>query len=699
MRISLFLFLLCCLFVSCKKSNKSYKHTNDLINETSPYLLQHAHNPVNWKAWNQNTLDLAKKENKLMIISVGYSSCHWCHVMEEESFENDSIAKLMNDDFISIKVDREERPDIDQIYMNAVQLMTGKGGWPLNCIALPDGRPIFGGTYFTKEEWSRALTQLSTLYKNNPKKANEYADKLVKGIQKSELITTNTNKVSFNNSDVKNAVQIWQDQMDFEEGGLIGESKFPMPNALHFLLRYSIQNKDKHIQKYIETTLSKMANGGIYDAIGGGFSRYTVDPKWHIPHFEKMLYDNAQLVSLYSDAYLITKNDLYRKTISETLAFVERELMASNGAFYSSLDADSKNKSGKLEEGSYYTWNIAELKSLLKSDFPLFKDYYNVNSSGLWENQNYVFIKTQTDLEFAQKNKISLVTLNSKVNSWNQLLFRVRNKRTRPHLDDKTLTSWNALMINGYASAYRALKNPHYKEMALKNANFILINQIQKDGSLHHSYKNGNSSITGFSEDYATVIDAFIAVYQITLDEKWLSKAKQLTDYAVTHFLDKKSNMFYFTSSSSKSLLTRKMEVKDNVIPSSNSILAINLFKMGHYYSNSSYSKIAKQMLNNMKTDAVKFPTEHYNWLNLMMNYTQTHYEVAVSGKDAETKINALQNNFLPNVLIAGATKESHLPIMENRFINNETYIYICIEGSCKLPETDVSIAISKLKQ
>ena len=698
MRISLFLFLSCFFFSSCKQSNKSYKHTNDLINETSPYLLQHAHNPVNWKAWNQNTLDLAKKENKLMIISVGYSSCHWCHVMEEESFENDSIAKLMNDNFICIKVDREERPDIDQIYMNAVQLMTGKGGWPLNCVALPDGNPIFGGTYFTKEEWSRALTQLSTLYKNDPQKANEYASKLVEGIQKSELITTNTNKISFKKSDIKNAIKIWQDQMDFKEGGLIGDNKFPMPNALHFLLRYSIQNKDKHIQKYLETTLSKMANGGIYDPIGGGFSRYTVDSKWHIPHFEKMLYDNAQLVSLYSDAYLVTKNDLYRKTISETLAFVERELMAPNGAFYSSLDADSKNKSGKLEEGSYYVWNFEELKSLLKSDFPLFKDYYNINSLGLWENQNYVFLKTQSDPEFAQRNKISLLTLDSKVNSWNQLLFRVRNKRTRPHLDDKTLTSWNALMINGYVSAYRALKNPHYKKMALKNANFILINQIQKDGALYHSYKNGNSSITGFSEDYANVIDAFMAVYQITLDEKWLSKAKQLTNYAITHFLDKKSNMFYFTSNLSKSLLTRKTEVKDNVIPSSNSILAINLFKMGHYYSNASYSKIAKKMLNNMKVDAVKFPTEHYNWLNLMMNYTQNHYEVAVSGKDAETKINALQNNFLPNILIAGATRESHLPIMENRFITNETYIYICVEGSCKLPETDVAVAVSKLK-
>lgn len=688
-------------FFSCNNKQtheENHKHTNDLINETSPYLLQHAHNPVDWKAWNQKALDKAKAENKLIIISIGYSACHWCHVMEKESFENDSIAKLMNTNFINIKVDREERPDIDQIYMSAVQLMTGKGGWPLNCITLPDGRPIFGGTYFTKEEWTKVLTELSELYKNNPKKATEYADKLVDGIQKSELITVNTREASFKNLEVTNAVQTWQEYMDFEEGGIKGDSKFPMPNALHFLLRYGIQNENKRIQKYTKTTLTKMANGGIYDLIGGGFSRYSVDSKWHIPHFEKMLYDNAQLVSLYSDAYLVTKDELYKKTVQETLNFVEKELMATNGAFYSSLDADSKNKSGKLEEGSYYAWKKEELRFLLKSDYPLFQDYYNVNANNLWKNQNYILFKTQSDKVFALKNKLPLIELDAKIKNWKQILLTARNKRLSPHLDDKSLTSWNALMIKGYVNAYRTFKNPHYKEIALKNANFILDNQLQKDGTLYHSYKKGKSSIAGFSEDYATVIDAFIAVYQITLDEKWLTKAKQLTDYSIVHFLDKKSNLFYFTSNTSKNLITRKMEIKDNAIPSSNSIFAHNLFKLGHYYSNDFYSKIAKKMLNNVKKEVLQSPIEYYNWLNLMLNYTENYFEVAVSGKEAIKKIDSLQNYYMPNILLAGAIKESNLPIMENRFIENETYIYICVEGSCKLPETDVVVAVSKIK-
>lgn len=701
MRTIYLLLFISCFFFGCnskKAKEESYKHTNDLINETSPYLLQHAHNPVDWKAWNQETLDKAKAENKLIIISVGYSACHWCHVMEEESFENEAVAKLMNDNFISIKVDREERPDIDQIYMNAVQLMTGKGGWPLNCIALPDGRPIFGGTYFTKEEWTKVLTELANLYKKDPKKASEYADKLVVGIQNSELITVNSNEASFDNSDIKNAVKTWQKHLDFNDGGLLGEIKFPMPKALHFLLRYGIQNKDVTIQKYVETTLTKLANGGIYDPIGGGFSRYSVDSKWHIPHFEKMLYDNAQLVSLYSDAYLATKNELYKKTVQETLNFVERELMASNGAFYSSLDADSKNESAKLEEGSYYVWKKKELQALLKTDYSLFQEYFNINSSGLWENQNYVLYKTQSDKDFALKNKLTLKELESKVKNWKQILLTVRNKRTRPNLDDKTLTSWNALMIQGYAGAYRAFRTPHYKEIALKNANFIVNNQIQKDGSLNHSYKNGKSSIVGFSEDYATVIDAFIAVYQITLDEKWLAKSKQLTDYAMSHFLDKKSNLFYFTSNASNSLIARKMEITDNVIPSSNSILAHNLFRLGHYYSNATFSKTAEQMLNNVKKEALESPTEYYNWLDLMLNYTDNYFEVAISGKVAQTKTSELQGYYLPNILIAGAARESSLPILENRFMDDETYIYVCVNKACKMPETDVKVAVSKIR-
>ena len=380
----LLLLLTVLFFCSCNQKTakeQEFKHTNELINESSPYLLQHAHNPVEWKAWNTESLAKAKAENKLIIISVGYSACHWCHVMEKESFENDSVAKLMNDNFISIKVDREERPDIDHIYMNAVQLMTGKGGWPLNCIALPDGRPIFGGTYFTKQEWIKMLTEITALYKNDPQKVISYADKLMDGIKKSDLIQLNTNTVDFKPSDVNMAVKNWKEAMDFHNGGLLGDSKFPMPKALHFLLRYSMQNKDKSLLEYLNKTLTNMANGGINDPIGGGFYRYTVDSKWHIPHFEKMLYDNAQLVSLYSDAYLVTKNELYKQKVIETLAFTERELMASNGAFYSSIDADSKNKLKKLEEGAFYTWEKEELQKILKSDFPLFQKYYNINTT------------------------------------------------------------------------------------------------------------------------------------------------------------------------------------------------------------------------------------------------------------------------------------------------------------------------------
>ncbi|MDR7369945.1 thioredoxin domain-containing protein [Flavobacterium aquidurense] len=702
MRILYLLLIVSCFFIGCNKKQNTeeyHKYTNDLINETSPYLLQHAHNPVDWKAWNQETLDKAKAENKLIIISVGYSACHWCHVMEQESFENEAVAKVMNDNFISIKVDREERPDIDQIYMNAVQLMTGKGGWPLNCIALPDGRPIFGGTYFTREEWTKALTELSALYKKDPKKISEYADKLVAGIQKAQLITVNNSQPDFKNSALSEAVKLWQKELDYKEGGLAGDTKFPMPNSLSFLLRYSIQNKDKAMQTYVQTTLTKMANGGIYDPIGGGFCRYSVDSKWHVPHFEKMLYDNAQLVSLYSDAYLVTKDDLYKKTVAETLNFVEKELMASNGAFYSSLDADSKNNSNKLEEGAYYVWKKEELQTLLKSDFSLFQDYFNINENGLWENENYVLFKTQSDKDFAIKNKLTETELESKIKNWKQILLTARKKRPRPHLDDKTLTSWNALMIKGYVSAYRAFKNPHYKEVALKNANFIVNNQLQKDGSLNHSYKEDKSSIVGFSEDYAIVIEAFISVYQITLDEKWLNKAKQLMDYTITHFWDKKSNLFYFTSNSSTGLITRKMEIADNVIPGSNSILAHNLFLLGHYYSNDAYSKTAQRMLNNVKEDVLKAPTEYYNWLNLMLNYTDSYFEVAISGKEAIAKTVQLQSYYLPNILIAGATAASKLPILEDRFAEHQTYIYVCVNKACKMPESDVNVAVGKIKK
>ena len=319
-------------FLNCtQKQPTNGKESNELISETSPYLLQHAYNPVNWKAWNPKTLALAKKENKLLIISVGYSACHWCHVMEEESFENDTIAKIMNANFINIKVDREERPDVDKVYMNAVQLMTGSGGWPLNCIALPDGRPIFGGTYFPKEQWSKVLKSISKLYKENPEKAIQFAENLTKGIQESQLIALNKATPNFIDTEVTAAIALWKTQLDTTYGGFKGAPKFPMPNSLEFLLRYSHQFKDAVWKQYIENTLTKIAYGGIYDHVAGGFSRYSVDEKWHIPHFEKMLYDNAQLVSLYAKGYLNEKKELYKSVVFETLQFVKETLTTKNG--------------------------------------------------------------------------------------------------------------------------------------------------------------------------------------------------------------------------------------------------------------------------------------------------------------------------------------------------------------------------------
>ncbi|HHH54668.1 MAG TPA: thioredoxin domain-containing protein, partial [Bacteroidetes bacterium] len=378
---------------------KQHKYTNDLINESSPYLLQHAHNPVNWRPWKPETLEEAIKENKLLIISVGYAACHWCHVMEHESFEDTTVAKIMNDNFICIKIDREERPDVDQVYMTAVQLMTGRGGWPMNVIALPDGRPVWGGTYFPKERWIAALKQLSEMWDKEPEKLIDYAAGLTSKVKQADIVQLNNDEINFTTYFLRQSIEKWERNFDNRYGGTKQAPKFPLPNNYEFLLRYSIQSGDNDIRKFVELTLDKMAYGGIYDHIGGGFARYSTDEKWHIPHFEKMLYDNGQLVSLYSNAYSLTKKELYKEVVYETLEFVKRELTGDNGIFYSSLDADSDNKHGHLEEGAYYVWTIDELKSILGGDFELFKEYYNINNYGKWENGNFVLIRDMSDEE------------------------------------------------------------------------------------------------------------------------------------------------------------------------------------------------------------------------------------------------------------------------------------------------------------
>jgi len=695
------LFLLITL-VSCKGQNKNsmaHEFTNNLINETSPYLLQHAHNPVNWNAWNEKTLALAKKENKLIIISVGYSACHWCHVMEHESFESEDAANVMNANYINIKVDREERPDVDQVYMNAVQLMTGQGGWPLNVIALPDGRPIWGGTYFKKEQWIEALNKISNLYSTNPEKLYEYADKLEHGIKAMDIVSLNGNEALFEDSFIKETVDIWSRQFDNRKGGMNRSPKFMMPNNYHFLLRYAYQNNDNTLNEFVNTTLTKMAYGGVYDQIGGGFSRYSVDEKWHIPHFEKMLYDNGQLVSLYSEAYLITKNKLYKDIVIETLEFVKRELTNPNGAFYSSLDADSFTSESELEEGAFYVWKKEKLEQLLGNDYSLFSNYYNINSYGFWEDDNYILIRNKTDEHFIEKHKISLETLVSKKQQWQDLLLQERELRERPRLDDKTLTSWNALMLKGYVDAYRVLDNKDYLQSAIKNANFIINKQLREDGGLNHNYKNNISSINGYLEDYATVIEAFIALYEVTLNDKWLYTARDLTNYTFDHFFDNTNKIFYFTSNEDVSLLSRNVEYRDNVIPASNSIMAKNLYKLSHFFGNSHYYKTATTMLNNVKPEMKEYGSGFSNWLDLMLNYTKPFYEVAIVGSSVSEKVSELNSTYIPNKLIIGSKTENKLPLLENRYVDGETLIYVCVNNACKLPVSEVNKAINLIKK
>ncbi len=685
-------------FASCADSEKQQQFTNELIHETSPYLLQHAHNPVNWKAWNDKSLAQAKKENKLIVISVGYAACHWCHVMEKESFQDSLIAKTMNADFINIKVDREERPDVDKVYMKAVQLMTGNGGWPLNVIALPDGRPIWGGTYFSKNQWQKALQQISENFKKDPEKFYAFAAKLEDGIKNIDLITLNTDTPDFTKDFMASEVKNWRKQFDTTFGGANNAPKFMLPNNYQFLMRYAFQNNDDQLMKHVENTLDKMAFGGVFDQINGGFSRYSTDKKWHIPHFEKMLYDNAQLVSLYSKAYQITKNNTYKNVVFETLEFIEKELTSPEGVFYSSLDADSYSKTNKLEEGAYYTWTKEELRSILKNDFQLFSSYYNINTYGFWEDEKYVFIKSTDDIKFAKENNISIVALNSKKTAWKKKLKKRQEKRKKPRLDDKSLTSWNALMIGGYLDAYTVFNKRNYLKAAKRTAHFILKNQLTEEGKLFHNYKNGKVSISGYLEDYAATIKAFIQLYEVTSNKLWLQKAELLTQYAVTNFYNETTKMFYFTSKKAPSLVAKTIEYQDNVIASSNSIMAKNLFSLSHHLDKKNYKEMAIAMLNNVKSKMVDNASSFANWLDLMLNFTNPYYEVVISGKNANTKLTQLNNSFVPNILISYNTHESELPLLKNRFVDGQTLIYVCIDNTCKLPVSTIPKTLQLIK-
>nr|WP_291101029.1 MULTISPECIES: thioredoxin domain-containing protein [unclassified Flavobacterium] len=669
---------------------------NQLSQESSPYLLQHANNPVHWKAWNANSLAQAKDENKLIIVSIGYSACHWCHVMEHESFEDQEVADVMNANFISIKVDREERPDVDAVYMKAVQILTGRGGWPLNIVTLPDGRPVWGGTYFRKQQWINALDQLQELYQSAPEKMIGYAENLHQGIQSLGIVQNEKPETSIDQNQIATLVEKWKHSFDWDFGGMASSPKFMMPNNYHFLMRFGHQKKENKLLEFVNLTLTKMAFGGVFDTIDGGFSRYSVDNKWHVPHFEKMLYDNGQLVSLYSDAYKLTQNPLYKEVIEKTLSFVERELMNPEGGFYCALDADSLNTENHLEEGAFYVWKIPELKTIIGEDFDLFSQVFNINTFGLWEDGNYVLIQNQSLEEITKHNKLKVSEIEKRKKTWERLLYIEREKRHKPRLDDKCLTSWNAIMLKGFVDAYKALQDKKYIELALQNADFIIGNLWSNEGNLFHNYKNKKSTINGYLEDYCFVIAAFISLYEVTFDEKWLQYAKQLTDYSFEHFYDEKTGFFAFTSNMDEALITSHFETEDNVIPASNSVTAKNLFQLSIYFNNSYYEKICNQMLQNI-LPSVEYPSAYSNWMDLALSYSEENKELAICGDLALEYCSKINGVYLPNVVLAGTEKVSNLPFLKDRFNDDETFFYLCQNKTCLIPSSDFQQILSDL--
>jgi uncharacterized protein YyaL (SSP411 family) len=674
-----------------QKDKMIEKYTNSLINETSPYLLQHAHNPVNWYPWGDEALEKAKSEDKLLLISIGYSACHWCHVMEHESFENEEIAKLMNELFVCIKVDREERPDIDQVYMDAVQLITGRGGWPLNCFALPDGRPFYGGTYFPSDNWVKVLKAISHAYISEKDKVLKSAEQVSEGVRTSGLIEEKVKNSSYSMKELNASVNAWKSSFDKKYGGENRAPKFPIPISLEFLLDYYFYTKDVDVFDHLVLSLDKMAEGGIYDQVGGGFARYSVDEYWKVPHFEKMLYDNAQLLSLYAKAYRLTKKPLYNRVVEETIGFLERELYQGEGGYYSALDADSEGV-----EGKFYVWEQEEVDDVLGEDASIFSDYYEVSKSANWEEGNILHIKKDKS-DLLEKYKLTESVFDNLIKESKDKLLVARAERIRPGLDDKFLTSWNALLIKGYIDAYKASGDEAYLEKANHIADFIVEKMSESGVQLLRTYKNGDARISAFLDDYSFTIEAFIALYQVRFDEKWLDKANAMAAYVIEYFHDDKSGMFFYTSVKDAELVARKMEVMDNVIPSSNASMAESLYLLGNLLGKQEYVEMSEQMLANMSDHTLKFTSYHGKWASLMLKYIESPYELVISGKDAKKFQRDFNTNFHPNVLIIGSEQESDLPLLKNRFSNETTSFYLCKDKACFLPTSDLNEIIKHI--
>jgi len=669
---------------------------NRLINSQSPYLLQHAHNPVDWFPWGPEALDKAKSENKPILISIGYSACHWCHVMERESFEDESTAELMNMHFICIKLDREERPDIDNIYMDAIQAMGLQGGWPLNVFLMPNQKPFYGGTYFPNQQWKGLLANIAEAFEKHEDQLAESAESFGSTLNRKE---TEKYGISAGNQELDpdelaEIVAKITAQFDPEWGGMMRAPKFPMPTVWNFLLDFSLIRRDEKLAKQVLFTLRKIGMGGIYDQLRGGFARYSVDGEWFAPHFEKMLYDNGQLLELYAKAFQVSGDPFFKAKVTETVAWIESEMQNGEGGFHAAQDADSEGI-----EGKFYVWTYDELKELIPDELPWVSTLYNLTPEGNWEDGMNILFQTKDEEEVAAEFGIGLSEFQKKLKDVKSTLLQVRNERIYPGKDDKILSGWNGLTSAGLIQAYYALGEPTILALAIKNLEFIY-DKMRNEGVLYRAYKNGKRYTPGFLEDYAAVIRASMMAYEATGKAKWLDLAKELTDFCLREFYDESDGFFFFNNPNAEKLIANKKELFDNVIPASNSMMAKNLHRLSLFTYNEKYAAVSTTMLGGMKELILQEPGFLCNWASLFLEKLVPTAEIAIVGDNASEVALEMQQKYTPNSIIAYSEKmTATAPILEGKLPDpaGNALIYVCFDRACQKPVSTRKEAISQL--
>lgn len=682
--------------------HKNFYSLNRLSTESSPYLRQHAHNPVDWYPWGPEALERAQAEQKPILVSIGYSTCHWCHVMERESFEDEAVASFMNEHFINIKVDREERPDLDAIYMDACQAISGSGGWPLNCFLTPETLPFWAGTYYPPQpaygrpSWREVLAMMHNAWTQKREVVYEQAENLMGFIRRNEqaglldrLSPDDKGSGSEGASDFSVIYSQIERNFDRQAGGFGQAPKFPSTMAIRFLMEYWQHTGAPEPLEHALFSLDAMLKGGIYDQLGGGFARYATDREWLVPHFEKMLYDNALLVGVMCDAYKIRPEAHYRQGIEQTLAYIAREMTHPEGGFYAAQDADSEGV-----EGKFFVWDKSEVyETLGDEDAALFCDFYDVSEAGNWEGRN-ILRRPLFEAEYAAQRGLDVSALNSRLASLRAKMFAVRDRRVYPGLDDKIILSWNAMMCSAHVAAYNALQQERYLRTAEANMAFLLraFAEPERPGALRHTWSGGQAKFYAYLDDYAALIAALIDLWHATFDRQYLEHAARFTEYVFEAFFDSLSGLFYYTDVRQTDLALRKKDLRDQATPCGGSMMAHNLQQLGLLLDRPQWRRHAAQMLLTMREAMVRMPMAHEHWISAYLREVRSMMEIAIVGSNALNKAALIRQRFLPGfVMAASPTAADDIPLLKDKDASDDARIYLCENFACRQPFTDLS--------